>query len=107
LLGWAYLAKTVRKPQRGGVNFDLPMIFCACSMQNTQGVSEIPQDDFRIKPLRTCFGAHAGCGDVTSLYKILVKNQKTNFRRLVIQEPIFLWLIQMGVVAACGIVLAR
>jgi hypothetical protein len=21
-LGWAYLAKTVRKPQRGGVNFD-------------------------------------------------------------------------------------
>ena len=25
-LGWAYLAKTVRKPQRGGVNFD-PMIF--------------------------------------------------------------------------------
>jgi hypothetical protein len=25
-LGWAYLAKTARKPQRGGVNFD-PMIF--------------------------------------------------------------------------------
>jgi hypothetical protein len=31
-LGWAYLAKTVRKPQRGGVNFDPPMVFCACSM---------------------------------------------------------------------------
>jgi hypothetical protein len=29
--GWAYLTKTVRKrkPQRGGVNFDPPMIFCA------------------------------------------------------------------------------
>jgi hypothetical protein len=28
-LGWAYLAKTVRKPQRGGVNFnfDPPMVF--------------------------------------------------------------------------------
>jgi hypothetical protein len=26
------LAKTVRKPQRGGVNFDPPMVFCACSM---------------------------------------------------------------------------
>jgi hypothetical protein len=27
-LGWAYLADTVRKPQRGGVNFDPLMIFC-------------------------------------------------------------------------------
>jgi hypothetical protein len=48
-LGWAYLAKTVRKPQRGGVNFYPPMIFCACSMQNTPAASEIPQDDFRAK----------------------------------------------------------
>ena len=36
-----------------------------------------------------CFGAQAGCGDVTSLYKNLVKNRKTNFRRQAIQEPIF------------------
>ena len=33
-LGWAYLTKTMRKPQRGGVNFDPPIICCACSMQN-------------------------------------------------------------------------
>ena len=26
-LGWAYLNKAVRKPQRRGVNFDPPMIF--------------------------------------------------------------------------------
>jgi hypothetical protein len=30
----------------------------------------------------------AGCGDVTSLYKNLVKNRKTNFRRQATQEPI-------------------
>ena len=48
-LGWAYLTKTVRKPQRGGVNFDPPMILCACSMQNTPAASEILQDDFRTK----------------------------------------------------------
>ena len=40
-LGWAYLTKTVRKPQRGGVNFDPPMIFCACSMQNAPAASEM------------------------------------------------------------------
>jgi hypothetical protein len=56
--------------------------------------------------------AQAGCGDVTSLYKNLVKNWKTNFPRQAIQEPIFLWLKQilkavaMGVVAACGIFLS-
>jgi hypothetical protein len=50
-LDWAYLAKTVRKPQRGGVKFDPPMVFGACSinMQNTPAASEIPQDDFRKK----------------------------------------------------------
>jgi hypothetical protein len=48
-LGWAYMAKTVRKPQRGGVNFDPPMIFCACSMQNVPAASEMHQDDFRTK----------------------------------------------------------
>jgi hypothetical protein len=31
-LGWACLAKTVRKPQRGGVNFDPPVVFWACSV---------------------------------------------------------------------------
>ena len=34
-------------------------------------------------------GAWAGCGDVTSLYKNLVKKRKTNFLRQAIQEPIF------------------
>jgi hypothetical protein len=48
-LGWAYMTKTVRKPQRGGVNFDPPMIFCACSMQNVPVASEMYQDDFRKK----------------------------------------------------------
>ena len=47
--------------------------------------------------------------------KTLVKNRKTSFLWQVIQEPVFLWLMQilkakaaaMGVVAACGIFLAR
>jgi hypothetical protein len=54
--------------------------------------------------------ARAGCGgDATSLYKNLVKNRKTNFRRQAIQEPIFLWLIEilkaitMGVVARAAL----
>jgi hypothetical protein len=44
---------------------------------------------------------------------LLVKNRKTNFLRQAIQEPIFLWLMQilkavvMGVVAACGIFWVR
>jgi hypothetical protein len=48
-LGWAYLAKTPCKQQRGGVNFDPPMIFCACSMPNAPAASEMPQGDFRTK----------------------------------------------------------
>jgi hypothetical protein len=44
---------SVRKPQHGGANFDPPMIFCACSIQNTPcstpAASEILQDDFRTK----------------------------------------------------------
>jgi hypothetical protein len=40
-------------------------------------------------PSKPYFGAQTGCGDVTSLYKNLVKNRKTNFRRQAIQEPIF------------------
>jgi hypothetical protein len=31
-LGWAYLTKAVREPQRRGINFDPPMVFCACSI---------------------------------------------------------------------------
>jgi hypothetical protein len=42
-LGWANQTKTVRKPQRGGVNFDPPMVFCACSMQNAPAASEMLQ----------------------------------------------------------------
>jgi hypothetical protein len=72
-LGWAYLTKTVHKPQRGGVNLDPPMIFCACPMQNTPGASEMPQGDFRkkqkVSPSKRVLGAKAGCGDVTSLHK--------------------------------------
>ena len=42
----------------------------------------------KVLPSKRIFGARAGCGDVTSLYKNLVKNRKTNFRRQAIQEPI-------------------
>jgi hypothetical protein len=39
------------------------------------------QIDFRKKlkvlPSKACFGAQASCGDVTSLYKNLVKNTST------------------------------
>jgi hypothetical protein len=48
-LGWAYLTKTVRKPQRGEANFDPPMIFCACSTQNAPAASEMLPGDFRTK----------------------------------------------------------
>jgi hypothetical protein len=49
IYGWIgpiHLTKTVRKPERRGVNFDPPMIFCACSMPNAPAASEMPQDDF-------------------------------------------------------------
>ena len=39
----------VRKPQRREVNFDPPMIVCACSMKNAPAASEILPDDFRTK----------------------------------------------------------
>jgi hypothetical protein len=48
-LGWAYLAKTVRKSQRGGVNFDPPVFFCACPMQNAPAASGMLPGDFRTK----------------------------------------------------------
>jgi hypothetical protein len=92
-LGWTYLSKTVRKPQRGGVNFDPPMVFCACSMQNSLAASGMLPDDFRTKqkvlPPKRVLGAQASCGDVTSLSKNLVQHRTTNFRRQAIQEPIF------------------
>jgi hypothetical protein len=46
-LGWAYLAKTVRKPQYRGADFDPPMIFCACSMKNAPAASGMLPDNFR------------------------------------------------------------
>jgi hypothetical protein len=62
-------------------------------MQNAPGDSIMPQVDFRTKkkvlPPKRFFGAQAGCGDVTSLYKNLVKNTKLNFYRQPIQEPAF------------------
>jgi hypothetical protein len=42
-LGWAYLTKTMRKPQRGGVNFDPPIVCCACSMQNVPTADKMLQ----------------------------------------------------------------
>jgi hypothetical protein len=46
-LGWVYLPKTVRKPQkRGGVNFDPPMVFCSCSMQNAPAASGMLRTTF-------------------------------------------------------------
>jgi hypothetical protein len=72
------------------------MVFCACSMKNAPGASEMPQDEhFRTKekilPSKRVLGAWAGCGDVTSLSKNLVpvKIRKTNFLRQAIKEPIF------------------
>jgi hypothetical protein len=62
-------------------------------MKNTRGGSEIPPGrlSYNIKSFafKTCFGAWTGCGDITSPHKNLVKNRKTNFLRLTIQEPIF------------------
>jgi hypothetical protein len=69
-LGWAYLAKTVRKSQRGEVNFDPPMIFCACSMQNAPAASEMLPDDFRKNkkffPQKRVLGAYHRLAVVTS-----------------------------------------
>jgi hypothetical protein len=80
-LGCAYFTRKVHPPERGGVNFDLLLIFCACSMQNAPGNSVMLQMDFRTKqkvlPTKRVFEAQAGCGDAISLYKNLVKNTKT------------------------------
>jgi hypothetical protein len=112
-LGWAYQAKTVREPQRGGVNSDLPIVFwCLFYVKYSRCFRNTPgQLSYKIKSftLKNVFGAQAGCGDATSLYKNLVKNRKTDFRRQAIQEPIFpvanegLKAVAIGVVAACGI----
>jgi hypothetical protein len=52
-LGWAYFTRKVHPPWRGGVNFDLFLIFCACSismqMQNVPGGSVVFQMGFRTK----------------------------------------------------------
>jgi hypothetical protein len=49
---------------RGYDNFDPSIMFCAFSMKNIPGGSEIHQDDFRTKlkvlPSKTCFG-DLGC----------------------------------------------
>jgi hypothetical protein len=81
--GWVgpiWPKQSVRKPHRGGVNFDPPMVFCACSMQNAPAASGMLPDDFRVKkkvlPPKLVLGAQAGCGDVTSLYKNLVKKSE-------------------------------
>jgi hypothetical protein len=75
------MTKKEHPPERGGVNSDLLVMFCGCSMQNAPGDSIMPQVDFRTKkkvlPSKRVFGARAGCDDVTSLYKNLVKNTKS------------------------------
>jgi hypothetical protein len=86
-------------------------------MQNAPAASGMLPDDFRTKqkvlPPKRVLGPQAGCGDVTSLYKNLVKNRKLTFAGRRFKSPFFLWLIQilkavtMGVVAACGTFLAR
>jgi hypothetical protein len=64
-------------------------------------------------PQKRILGAWAGCGDVTSLYKNLVKIEKLTFVGRRFKGPIFLWLMRiskavaMSVVAACGIFLVR
>jgi hypothetical protein len=61
--------------------------------KNPQANPTCPRTTFaqnkKFCPKKRIFGARAGCGDVTSLYKNLVKNRKTNFRRQAIQGPIF------------------
>jgi hypothetical protein len=81
-------------------------------MQHFSGGSVMFQMEFRTKykvlPPKHVFGAQAGCGDVTSLYKNLVKNTKACLTSIGsrFRSPFFLCLIQnlkavaMGVVAA-------
>jgi hypothetical protein len=63
-------------PQRHGAGFDPPIIFCACSMQNTPGGFEIPQNVFLGLFDVTSQNVFLGLFDVTSPYKNLVKNWK-------------------------------
>jgi hypothetical protein len=92
---------------RGGVNFFCAWLFCAkCS----RWFRDVP-DGFSHKIKRftskTCFGAQAGCGDVTSPCKNLVKiHQRLTSIGRRFRSPFFLCQMQnlkavaMGVVAA-------
>ena len=82
-LGWAYFAKKVHPPWRGGVNSDLLVILCASPMKNAPGRSEMPQDGFRTKqkvlpPPKNVFLGPGLVVDITSLpaCKNLVKKIK-------------------------------
>jgi hypothetical protein len=74
-LGWAYLTKTVRKPQRGGVNFDPPMVFVLILCKMLQLLPKCSRATFaqnkKFCPQKRIFGAWAGYGEVTFLYKNL------------------------------------
>jgi hypothetical protein len=77
-LGLQYLTKTVRKPQRRGVNFDPPIIWffvlvllyekCSRCFRNAPGrLSHKKQKSLTLK--NVFWGqAGCGCGDVTSLW---------------------------------------
>ena len=98
-LGWAYLTKTVRKPQRGGVNFDPPMIFCACSMQNEPHESKADHTSFYVISKLFTQTFLIGRGNATFLYIAYVKSTK-NVGKLTcvfgrFKNPFFLWLIQI------------
>jgi hypothetical protein len=56
-LGGPSIAKTMKIPQRHGAGFDPPIIFCACSTQNTPGGSGMPQEGFYTKLKARVFGA--------------------------------------------------
>jgi hypothetical protein len=71
--------------------------------------------NIKFYPQNVFFGARAGCGDATSLYKNLVKNTKTYLTSIGsrFRSPFFLCLIQnlkavaMGLVAAIAFFLAK
>jgi hypothetical protein len=95
-LGWAYLTETVRKPASRSTEglTSIPLWFFVLVLwKMPQLLPKCPRATFaqnkKFYPQKRVFGAQVGCGDVTSLYKNLLKNRKTNFLRQVIQEPIF------------------
>ena len=117
MAGWVgpILPEKCTRPSAGGVNevnVDLLVIFVLILCKMPQLLPNFPRATFaqnKFFALRTCFGAQAGCGDVTSL-AIQKPSQKHQSPASTIgsrfRSPLFLSLIQnlkavaMGVVAA-------